>query len=264
LNGGSYRGLQPFNINEVTTKDYAVVEWKQLYKNATISGYNYARNLGEDQVVDLVEETTDELELNMIKLMETQLWGDGSGNGGLDWDGVQAAINLTSTYGGHAYTEFGTWDTGTRRAGLYIWAAQNLNAVAMTLDNWEKLYGQCSFGEDGTPTCFVTEQRPWDILWSAFTNAQRLVDPEIGKLGYRNIVINGVPNIVSNYCPTATGWFLNFNLGKLFIHPNRDFHMTPWKEPVNADGVVAQMLVMGNCIFGNRSAQGYFSGITGL
>ncbi|MBU2051529.1 MAG: phage major capsid protein, partial [Gammaproteobacteria bacterium] len=110
LAGGSYKGLDAFDISYKQTQTMGEWDWKNIYVNVTIPGDDIAKTEGDEKVVGLLQSKMETATMTMNELLSNMLFGDGTGNSSKDFDGLLNAIDSTTyaSYGGVSET----WWTG--------------------------------------------------------------------------------------------------------------------------------------------------------
>src|SRR5690349_22170622 len=89
----SYKGYDVIDTTPQTGITAAEYEWKQIAGSVTISGEEEFKNMGsKTRILSLLESKIQQLELSMMLEVNRQLQGDGTGNGGKDLGGLQAAV----------------------------------------------------------------------------------------------------------------------------------------------------------------------------
>lgn len=256
LAGGSYFGLDTFDITYKNTQTYAEWDWKACYVNVTIPGTDMARTEGDEKIMGLVQSKMETASLTMNELLSTQMFGDGTGNSSKDFDGLLNGIDSGSTYATYG---------GISRTTNSWWASQyDSTGGALTLDAVQNMIGLCTVGQKKPNLCFTT-QTLFNKLWARVQPQQRFLDgkSDIAKVGFSGINFNNhMEVIVDNHCPSGTMFFLNTDYWKLVLNRNRNFYWTAEKTPTDQDGYVRQLLVMGNLICVQPRVQGIMTGLT--
>ncbi len=75
-------------------------------------------------------------------------------------------------------------------------------------------------------------------------------------------MFNGIPLLADTSVPASHLFFLNEEYLHLCVHKERDMHFTGFKEPVNQDAEVAQILWMGAFCSSNNRTHGKFNALT--
>lgn len=245
LNAGSYRGTTPFPSLEKQTKTRAQVEIKQLFVDVVVSGYDYERASGPLAVVDLLDELRQEVTMAAGDEAGTQVYADGTGNGGLDLDGARVGVGTSANYATYA---------GISRATNTWWDA-NLNATGgqftSSIQNTD--YGNAEEG-NAHPTLEVTTQALWNKVLDRASALQRYdagnEANRTAKIGFDAIKHLGADLVHDSHCPAGNVWYFNMDTIELrVINENRMWGWTGWKTPASADLQQGQLLFMGNLLF---------------
>ena len=61
--------------------------------------------------------------------------------------------------------------------------------------------------------------------------------------GFDNILIDGVPVVVDDYCPSGHMFFLNKSVCYVIINKNKDFKMSEWMKPINQHTITSNLSV---------------------
>jgi len=159
LAGGSFKGLDPFDISYKETQSYAEWDWKSTYVNVTIPGDDLAKSEGDEKIVGLVQSKMETATMSMHEDIENMFFGDGTGNSSKDFDGLKNAIDngtLYGTYGGIA----------SRATTNNWWAAQmETTGGALTLDAINTMLGLCTVANK-KPDLIITTQTLYDKAWA--------------------------------------------------------------------------------------------------
>lgn len=256
LAGGSYKGLDPFDITYKQTQTYAEWDWKNIYVNVTIPGDDMAKTEGDEKIIGLVQSKMETASLTMNELISLQLFGDGTGNSSKDFDGLLNAVDE-----GTLYDSYG----GISRATNSWWKAQlDSTGGAVTLDAIQNMVGLCTVGQK-KPNLAFTTQTIFNKLWARVQPQQRFLDgkSELAKVGFSGINFNNhMEIIVDNHCPSGSFYLLNTEYWKLVLNRNRNFYWTDPKTPTDQDAYVRQLLTMGNFICTQPRVQGVLTGLT--
>ncbi|MEM7827800.1 MAG: phage major capsid protein [Candidatus Aenigmatarchaeota archaeon] len=157
LPGGSFSGSGPFDTSYRETHAYCEADWKNLYVNVTIPGTDLAKADSDREIIGLLNPKMEAATLTMQKMMATQIFGDGTGNGGLDLDGLKNAIDDGTNYPTYL---------GINRNEKPWWKA-NYDGVGGTfsLDLVQNGYGLATDGDE-MPDLIVCNQTIWNKFWS--------------------------------------------------------------------------------------------------
>jgi hypothetical protein len=255
LAGGSYMGLDAFDISYKQTQTMAEWDWKAVYVNVTIPGTDIAKTEGDEKVIGLLQSKMETATMTMNELLSNMIFGDGTGNVSKDFDGLLNAIDSTTyaSYGGIS----GATDTW--------WTAQiDSTGGAVTLDAINSMIGSCTIGQK-KPDLIFTTQTLYDKVWARVQPQQRFLDSKssLAQVGFTGINFNGHADmIVDNHCPAGYMFFLNTDFWKFVFNRHKNFDWTAEKTPTNQDAYVRQLLTMGNLICQQRRVQGIMTGLT--
>jgi hypothetical protein len=246
LSGGSYSGLDPFDIGYVETDTEAVFQWRSCYVNVTIPGDVLAKIEGAKGAIPILSSKMQTAEDTMGHLLSSMFFGDGTGNGGKDMDGFLNAINSTTypSYGGiSGATE--TW-----------WVGQvNTDGGIVTPARVSDWIGSASI-KNKKPDLIITTRALYQHLWTLVQPAQRFLasakNADLASVGFTGIEIDNVPVLWDSHCPSGTMIGINTDYWKFYINKNKNFQWTPPKEPLNQDAYVRQLLLMANLFTTSR------------
>jgi hypothetical protein len=241
LGGGSYGVGDTFNTNNVEFMTQLILQWKMNYAPVTIYGLDMARNQGAAKVIDLVEAFMENCELTIKDNMATQLFGDGTGNGGKDIDGLRVAVDNTLTYAGI------TRDSSPQ--GNAIKAQVNTVGGAFSLSMLNTSFGAATFGNE-KPDLIVTTQTIWNKIWERIQPQQRFASEDLKKVGMDAIQFNGADVVADQHCPSGVIYGLNTKYWEWRYLAGADFHfrMGGGMPIYNQDAITDQMVTYCNVV----------------
>lgn len=184
--GGFFSGYQSFNLNSIddfTAFRFAI---KQCYEPVAISGRERRANRDEAQLLDLVEGKIKAAIQRLKNTVSTSLRGDGTGFGGLEFDGLKKAISTSPSSG--------TYGQIDRSANSW---ARNLaiNTTMSALNVQETVsdaISQITRGDE-MPTLGIMDRTAWKYLHSSLTAIQRIQAPtKKAQGGFRLLNYDGV------------------------------------------------------------------------
>jgi hypothetical protein len=224
----------------------AEYDWKQYAATVQITGIEEAKNNGEAQIIDLLEGKIMQTEQTIIDNMNVMLWGDGNGNGGKDFMGIQGIV-AGGTLGG----------INSAAAGNAWWAPTMTNhgAAALTLTAMSSLYNTISVGND-QPTIIFGDQARYEKYESLLQPQLRYTSAEVADAGFQNLLFKGAPVTFDDNCEANAFYFLNTKYLRLVAHTETWFQPTPFVRPTNQDARFAQILCYGQLTCSNRARQG--------
>lgn len=241
LPGGSYRGLDTFDTSYKETHTYAELDWKSNYVNVTIPGDDLAKADSDEEIIGLLTPKMQTAGFTIRKNVTLQAYGDGTGNGSKDMDGLQNGIDDGTNFASYASINRSTED----------WWKSTINSTggSLTLDMLQSAYGDATDGDEH-PDLILMRQTLWDKLWARVQPQQRFISddfPEMKAIGFQGFMFNQAVVIPDNYVtPDDAIYLLNTKYVFLVINQNRNFEWTPPKQPVEQDAYVRQLLLMSN------------------
>ncbi len=243
----SYAGADTIPITAQDGISAAEYDWKQYAATVTITGIEEGKNNGEAAIIDLLEGKIMQAEQTIIDNMNTMFWGDGTGNGGDDWMGLQGIVADGSTLGGIDPTAAGnTWWKPTMT---------NQGAAALTTAAMSSVYNTVSVGND-QPTIIFTDQERYEDYEALLQSNLRYTSAAVADAGFQNLLFKGAPVTFDDACEAKAMYFLNTKYIRLVAHTDTWFQPTPFVRPTNQDARFAQILCYGNLTCSNRSRQG--------
>ena len=262
-NGGWYSGydLLPVAAQDViSAAEYAI---KQLACPIVMSGLEQLQNAGREQMIDLIEGRITVAESTMANLLAGGIYADGSGSGGKELTGLNAAVptaNTTGTYGGIDRATWTFWwsklyDVSTSLAPATILTPSNVQQA------FNELWAQLVRGSD-RPDLIVVDNVYWSVYLASLQAQQRFMGTETGKLGFptlkymdADVVLDGG---IGGFCPASTGFFLNTKY--IFLRPHSSRNMVALspnrRYAINQDAEVQILAWAGNLTTSGAQFQG--------
>lgn len=254
-NAGYYSGydLLPVAAQDViSSAEFAI---KQVAVPVVVSGLEQLQNAGKEQIIDLLEGRISVAEASMANLISNGLYSDGTGSGGKQITGLNAAVPVspTTTYGG---IDPSTWT---------FWQNQVVDTTgivaATILASWNSLYAKLVRGSDN-PDLILVDNLTWAHYVAALQANQRFMSSESANSGFvtlkfmnSDVVLDGG---IEGNCPANTAFFLNTK----YIHyrPHSARNMVPLspknRVSVNQDAEVQILAWAGNLTTSGRKFQG--------
>jgi len=260
-NTGSYRGYDTMDITPQNTRTDAEFRLKQYYASVVFNGYEKAISSGDNAVFNLVDIAMKDAEDALKDKFATDLFGDGTGNGGKALLGLNAAIDdgtSVATYGGIPRSTY-TW-----------WKAQyDGAAAALTIAKMRNLFMLCvRGGVENRPDFIVTDLNQWNAyaeLIDGKTNIQQIPNKTaqmFADFGFPTLHFMGIPVVYDEYCPADKMYFINSETVQLWTKPGLDFKMTELVKPANMDAKIGQILWGGELICTEPRANGKMENLT--
>jgi hypothetical protein len=259
-----YDGYDPILTTPQEGMTTAWFPWAQAAVSVAISGKERRQNKGTSALANLEEAKIMQAEHDLVEGAATDLFSDGTADGGLQMDGLQAAVATTNTTGTYASLNFGAGNNEAWRNQV----ATTVGAAAVNgLSKLRNVANSCSEGQ-GTPShpnFYVTTQ----VVHEAF---EGLLQPQVTYKadGSRdaemsvNPVFRGAPITWDGHCPSGILYVLNLEHLFLCIHKDANFSMSEdgFKSPVNGDSAATQILLMWQLVTDARRKQGKLTGLS--
>ena len=260
-NTGWYSGydLLPVGVSDViSAAEYSI---KQAAVPVIISGLEQLQNSGPEQMIDLLEGRIKVAESSMSNLLSAGIYSDGTGAGGKELDGLDAAVPLlpaAAPYGGIDGAVFTFWQNYVKDSADATTLLSDMNDV------WSNLVR----GSD-RPDLIPCDSVFWNAYLDHLQTQQRFSNTQDGDAGFMSIkymdadvVLDGgiyTGDITgATGAPTGTAFFLNTDY--LFYRPHRDRNMVPLspnrRYATNQDAEVQILAWAGNMTTSGRMFQG--------
>jgi hypothetical protein len=261
-NAGWYSGYDLLPVAAQDVISAAEYEFKQAACPVVISGLDMLKNSGKEQMIDLMEGRISVAESTMANLISGGIYSDGTGAGGKQLTGLNAAVPVTpagTTYGGIVTNTFPFWTN----AVVDTTAANN--TAALIQGNFNLLWSKLVRGMD-RPDLIMVDAGVWSVYLASLQTNQRFTDPSSAQLGFpslkymdADVVLDGG---IGGFCPTNTAFFLNTKYIHYRPHASRNFvPLSPNKRyAINQDAEVQILGWAGNLTCSGRQFQGRYDG----
>lgn len=255
-NAGYYSGydLLPVAMQDViSAAEFAI---KQAAVPVVMSGLEQLQNAGKEQIIDLMDGRMNVAEASLSNLLAGGVYADGTGSGGKEVTGLNAAVPVnpaTGIYGGINRADFAVWRSkSTDTSGL---VAATIQAAMNTL--WAQLVR----GTDH-PDLILSDATMWGIYLASLQAQQRFAQAEVGDLGFPTVKYMGTDYVldggIGGFCPAGTQFYLNTKY--LFWRPHSQRNMVPLapnkRYAVNQDAEVQIIGWAGNMTCSGAQFQG--------
>jgi len=267
-NVGSYADYDVFSTDPNDGISAAEFPWRQFYGLLHISGIEMAMNSGEEAILNLLESRGKQLQLSMSEEIERQLFSDGSGNSGKDFDGIGAiGSDVDPSWGdlgGIDRATYPYWQSFTKdHAGA---------GATGLLAGMRNVYNTVSEGNEH-PNLLLGTQEAFEVYEGELIDQARYTDMEMADGGFQNLLFKGAPFTFDAYADfaftdaaVATAedpiWFLNLDYLHLKKLASVWFKPTDMQAPTNQDAYYKSLLCYGNLTVSNASRQGVLYSVT--
>ena len=251
----SYIGADIFDASQQEEFTSAQIRWCQAYASCTITGIDKLRCTGKEATLSFVQSKTESAFMACFDKVGSFVFGNGTGNGGKDWDGLGAGVNNA---GG-----FQVYNSIDRIANPW-WQGQVFNpgsSTNLSTASMMTLYMQCKTDEERIQLISATKTG-YQAFWSLLTPQELFLDDSIGNLGFANIAFQGCALVDDYGQPSGTMNFHNLDHERLILHTQRQFEFQGFQRPWNQDLEAGQVLAMGNFEVRKPAACGVYRNIS--
>ena len=268
-NAGWYTGydLLPVGVSDVlSAAEYNI---KQAAVPVIISGLEQLQNAGREQMIDLLEGRMSVAESTLANLLTGGLYSDGTGSGGKEIDGLEAAVPVlpaAAPYGGIDGAAFTFWQNAvsdqTAAAGLDPTQIQGF---------WNLLWSQLVRGQDRTDL-IMCDSTVWNTYIASLQAQQRFNNTNMADAGFvtvkfmdADVVLDGgiYNGSLGTGAPAGSAYFLNCDY--LHYRPHSARNMVPLspnrRYATNQDAEVQIIAWAGNLTTSGRMFQGRYDAV---
>ena len=261
-NAGFYSGYDLLPVAAQDVISAAEFSIKQLACPVVMSGLEMLQNSGKEAFIDLLEARINVAEATMANKLSQSIYSDGTGSGGKEVTGLNAAVPsnpTTGTYGGIDRATWAFW-----QSKLYDFSANSLTppfTAAQFQNGLNTLWASLTRGSD-RPDFIVLDTNYWSNYMASLQAQQRFSDPSTGNLGFptlkfmdADVVLDGG---IGGFCPQNTGFMLNTKYLKMRPHAKRNMvSLSPNKRyAINQDSEVQILAWAGNLTCSGAQFQG--------
>ena len=257
FNGSSFGRGATFNTDVTEFVEPMIFDFKGAYAPVVVDGFDAALNQGKNRVFDIVRATMENAELSLLDDLSTQVFADGSGNSGLDIDGLANAVSRSTsvTYGGVTRAATG--------AGAAIRSSvEDTTGGALSYASVNAAHGDATIANE-VPDLLITTQTLRNRIWERSQPSERASGgDDIREIGFSGVRFNGAIVVVDSHCPSGFLYLLNMKWWTLYAHSNWDFRLRGMFETHDQFSQVGQLIFIGNAICRAPRFQGVLSGLT--
>ena len=263
-NTNSYSGYEVLNIAPNSPISAAQFSITQYASAVTMSGLEMLQNAGKEQIIDLLEGRIKVAEAQLMNRIDTDLYLDGTGNGGKNLTGLAAAVPdspTSGTYGGINRATWSFWQSkkysGVTDGGAAVSAAniqQYMTALAIQLVR----------GTDKADL-IVADNTYYSLYVNSLQAIQRVTNEQSAGGGFASLKFYGggtaadvvLGGGIGGHATANHMWFLNTKY--LHLRPHKDRNFVPIggeRQSVNQDAIVKLIGWAGNLTCSGSEFQG--------
>lgn len=259
-NGQFYSGSDTLSIAAVDVLTAAEYNWKQYAIAVTINGLEDLQNSGEHAVFNLLAKRIQVAEATMANDLCESLYSDGTGTGGKELTGLNAAVPqdpTTGTYGGIDRAVYTFWRSQLVDPGSTP-TTSTIGSIML------ELWMECIRGND-KPNLIVAGNTIYQTYVNSLTPNIRYTDTKMADLGFENVKFHSAVVVpdggIGGFADAEDMYFLNTKY--LHWRPHSRRNMVPIgkkRQSVNQDATVELLGFAGNLTCSGSMFQGRLKG----
>jgi len=257
-NANSYSGYEVLNITPDSPISAAQFSITQYADSVTMSGLEMLQNSSKEQIIDLLDGRMQVSEARLLNRISTDIYGDGTGNGGKNITGLAAAVSTSPTSGTYG---------GINRANWTFWQNQATTGVTGYANIQAKMTDAAIKSVRGTDKVdtIVAGNTFYSYYVQSLQAIQRIAGVEEGAAGFASlkfygggmsadVILGGGYGAQEN----ATYMYL-LNTNYIFLRPHKERNFVPIggeRQSINQDAIVKLYGWAGNLTCSNAFLQG--------
>ena len=261
-NANSYSGYEVLNIAPDSPISAAQFKISQYADSVTMSGLEMLQNSSKEAIIDLLDGRMQVSEARLLNRISGDLYGDGTGNGGKNLDGLAAAVAVSPTSGTYG---------GINRAVWTFWRNQITTGATGSSNILAKMTEAAIKQIRGTDKAdlIVAGNTMYTYYVGALQAIQRIAAEESGAAGFASLKFYGggtSADVVlgGGYGSQETATYMYFlNTNYIFLRPHKERNFVPIggeRQAINQDAIVKLYGWAGNLTTSNSFLQGLLTG----
>jgi len=256
-NANSYSGYEVLNIAPDSPISAAQFKIAQYADSVTMSGLEMLQNSSKEAIIDLLDGRMQVSEARLLNRISGDLYGDGTGNGGKNLDGLGAAVAAVPTSGTYGGINRATW---TFWQNQITTGATSANILAsMTTAAIKQIRGT------DKADLIVAGNTMYQYYVGALQSIQRIAAEESGAAGFASLKFYGggtSADVVlgGGYGSQETATYMYMlNTNYIFLRPHKERNFVPIggeRQSINQDAIVKLYGWAGNLTASNSFLQG--------
>lgn len=256
-NANSYSGYEVLNISPDSPISAAQFKIAQYAASVTMSGLEMLQNSSKEAIIDLIDGRMQVSEARLLNRISGDLYGDGTGNGGKNVDGLAAAIAVsptTGTYGGINRANFTFW-----RNQITTGATSSTMLAKMTEAAIKQIRGT------DKADLYIAGNNMYQFFVNALQAIQRITTEESGAAGFASLKFYGGGTSADVVLGGGIGaqenanYMYLLNTNYIFFRPHKERNFVPIggeRQAINQDAIVKLYGFAGNMTTSNAQLQG--------
>jgi hypothetical protein len=261
-NANSYSGYEVLNIAPDSPISAAQFKIAQYADSVTMSGLEMLQNSSKEAIIDLLDGRMQVSEARLLNRISGDLYGDGTGNGGKNLDGLGAAVAAVPTTGTYGGINRATWTFWQNQITSGATSSTTILA-AMTTAAIKQIRGT------DKADLIVAGNTLYGYYVGALQAIQRIAAEESGAAGFASLKFYGGGTSADVVLgggygaqETATYMYL-LNTNYIFLRPHKERNFVPIggeRQSINQDAIVKLYGWAGNLTTSNSFLQGLLTG----
>jgi hypothetical protein len=261
-NANSYSGYEVLNISPDSPISAAQYKIAQYADSVTMSGLEMLQNSSKEAIIDLLDGRMQVSEARLLNRISGDLYGDGTGNGGKNLDGLGAAVSATPTTGTYGGINRANWTFWQNQITTGATSATTILA-AMTTASIKQIRGT------DKADLIVAGNTLYTYYVGALQAIQRIASEESGASGFASLKFYGggtSADVVlgGGYGAQETATYMYMlNTNYISFRPHKERNFVPIggeRQSINQDAIVKLYGWAGNLTTSNSFLQGLLTG----
>jgi hypothetical protein len=261
-NANSYSGYEVLNIAPDSPISAAQFKISQYADSVTMSGLEMLQNSSKEAIIDLLDGRMQVSEARLLNRISGDLYGDGTGNGGKNLDGLGAAVAAVPTTGTYGGINRATWTFWQNQITSGATSSTTILG-AMTTAAIKQIRGT------DKADLIVAGNTLYSYYVGALQAIQRIAAEESGAAGFASLKFYGggtSADVVlgGGYGAQETATYMYFlNTNYIFLRPHKERNFVPIggeRQSINQDAIVKLYGWAGNLTTSNSFLQGLLTG----
>jgi len=261
-NANSYSGYEVLNISPDSPISAAQFKIAQYADSVTMSGLEMLQNSSKEAIIDLLDGRMQVSEARLLNRISGDLYGDGTGNGGKNLDGLGAAVSATPTTGTYGGINRANWTFWQNQITTGATSATTILA-AMTAASIKQIRGT------DKADLIVAGNTLYTYYVGALQAIQRIAAEESGAAGFASLKFYGggtSADVVlgGGYGAQETATYMYMlNTNYISFRPHKERNFVPIggeRQSINQDAIVKLYGWAGNLTTSNSFLQGLLTG----
>lgn len=203
-----YSGVESINFQARNDREIATLAYRGIADGFMLTWQEMEEAKGEEAIFNLLDESTADLDSDLLDALASDAYGDGSTGTRTDKTihGFAAAIDTTLTYAGLSQVSFSNWQ------------AQVISGAGFSNDPVGKIHrlkNATAKGEKGGKSrskidlALMTDTDFEALSAKLEANRRYLRNEEMAEAGFDNVICHGIVCAKDEYCTSATIFGLN-------------------------------------------------------